>query len=136
MVKCLTEEDKALDLAGGDDRPDSEEVRVARDELKVLHEEKHKTQRVIATVQKELETAQSKTRKLAEVSSELVIVIIIITDNTCKAHRDISAFSYCPSNGQKQQQQQNIKKSTNQLKKHHPHIGLHMKKVFFRESKF
>lgn len=68
LWKHFTEEDKALELAGGDERPESEEVRVARDELRVLHEEKHKTQRVIATIQKELETAQNKTRKLAEVS--------------------------------------------------------------------
>ncbi|KAK7112371.1 kinesin-like protein KIF19 [Littorina saxatilis] len=60
------EDEKALELAGEDGRVDSEEVRVARDELKVLHDEKHKTQRVITTVQKELEVAQSKTRKLAE----------------------------------------------------------------------
>ena len=113
MVNCLTEEDKALDLAGGDDRPDSEEVRVARDELKVLHEEKHKTQRVIATVQKELETAQNKTRKLAEVSSELAVVIIIVADNTCRAHCDVRASSYCPSGGQTQwQKQQQEEEST------------------------
>lgn len=63
----FTEDEKARELAGKDEKPYSEEVQVARDELKVLHDEKHKTQRVITTVQKELETAQNKTRKLAEV---------------------------------------------------------------------
>ncbi|XP_076447209.1 kinesin-like protein KIF19 [Babylonia areolata] len=60
------DEEKALELAGGGERVDPEEVQVARDELKVLHDEKHKTERVITTVQKELETAQNKTHKLAE----------------------------------------------------------------------
>ncbi|PVD37655.1 hypothetical protein C0Q70_00253 [Pomacea canaliculata] len=60
------EDEKALELEGGDDFSDPEEIQTARDELKVLHDEKHKTQRIIATVQKELEVAQSKTRKLAE----------------------------------------------------------------------
>lgn len=60
------EDEKALELTGGDGMSEAQEVRVARDELKVLHEEKHKTERVITTVQKELETAQNKTRKLAE----------------------------------------------------------------------
>lgn len=50
---------------------------MARDELKVLHDEKHKTQRVITTVQKELEVAQSKTRKLAEVSRQWKFVELI-----------------------------------------------------------
>lgn len=58
-----------MELEGGDDFSDPEEIQTARDELKVLHDEKHKTQRIIATVQKELEVAQSKTRKLAEVRS-------------------------------------------------------------------
>lgn len=70
MLKHFTEEERERELAGGDDRPGSSEVHVARDELKVLHDEKHKTQRVIATVHKELETAQNKTHKLAEVSCE------------------------------------------------------------------
>ena len=43
------------------------EVRVARDELQVLHEEKHKTERVKATIRRELDTAREKTQKLEEV---------------------------------------------------------------------
>lgn len=59
------EEDKENELPG---EPGVEpvEVQVARDELKVLHEEKHKTERVKATIQKELEAARLKTQKLEE----------------------------------------------------------------------
>ena len=43
------------------------QVQVARNELKVLHDEKHKTERVKATVQREVDTARAKTSKLEEV---------------------------------------------------------------------
>lgn len=69
-----------MELAGGDELPNSEEVRAAQDELKVLHEEKHKTQQVISTVKKELETAQIKTRKLAEVRKQIKFVKTNISD--------------------------------------------------------
>ncbi|KAI8794146.1 kinesin protein KIF19 [Biomphalaria glabrata] len=42
------------------------EVQMARNELKVLHEEKHKTERVKTTIQRELEAARNKTQKLEE----------------------------------------------------------------------
>ncbi|KAL5019094.1 hypothetical protein ScPMuIL_004816 [Solemya velum] len=64
----LTDSEKALELsgAGSDDIPETEEVRVARDELKVLHDEKHKTEKIRTTVHKELDLAKQKTRKLEE----------------------------------------------------------------------
>lgn len=70
---CLSvaENRKALELSGTgtDEIEEAEEVRTAREELKVLHEEKHKTEKLRATVKKELEAARAKTRKLEEVSS-------------------------------------------------------------------
>ncbi|XP_071106113.1 kinesin-like protein KIF19 [Haliotis cracherodii] len=53
------------DSKGNIIQPD--EVRVARDELKVLHDEKHKTERVRSTVRRELETAKHKMKKLEEI---------------------------------------------------------------------
>ncbi|XP_041363703.1 kinesin-like protein KIF19 [Gigantopelta aegis] len=43
-----------------------EEIRVAREELKVLHDEKHKTEKLRMTVKKELEVARQKTTKVEE----------------------------------------------------------------------
>lgn len=64
------EDTKTLELSGlgSDDVTEPEEVRVAREELKVLHDEKHRTEKIRGTVQKELATAKSKTMKLQEVS--------------------------------------------------------------------
>ncbi|KAH9504088.1 Kinesin-like protein kif19 [Bulinus truncatus] len=64
----FSEEDKENDLpgSGGSDGGEPVEVQVARDELKVLYEEKHKTERVKTTIQRELETARNKTQKLEE----------------------------------------------------------------------
>ena len=53
---------------GTDEMEGAEEVRTAREELKVLHEEKHRTEKIRATVKKELEMARAKTRKLEEVN--------------------------------------------------------------------
>lgn len=53
---------------GTDEIEGAEEVRTAREELKVLHEEKHKTEKLRASVKKELEAARAKTRKLEDVS--------------------------------------------------------------------
>ncbi|GFR64801.1 kinesin-like protein [Elysia marginata] len=62
------EEEKENEAPEGDTGPVTEpvEVRVARDELQVLHEEKHKTERVKATIRRELDTAREKTSKLEE----------------------------------------------------------------------
>ncbi|XP_059157154.1 kinesin-like protein KIF19 isoform X2 [Physella acuta] len=60
----FTAEDKENEAPDSDGEP--VEVQVARDELKVLHEEKHKTERVKTTIQRELETARAKTNKLQE----------------------------------------------------------------------
>lgn len=59
---------KSMELAGvgSDEISDPEEVRIARDELKVLHDEKHRTEKIRSTVYKELEQAKAKTRKLEE----------------------------------------------------------------------
>ncbi|KAJ8319029.1 hypothetical protein KUTeg_004120 [Tegillarca granosa] len=59
---------KAIELsgAGSDDIPEPEDVKVAREELKVLHDEKHRTERVRNTVYKELDVAKQRTRKLEE----------------------------------------------------------------------
>ncbi|KAL8610502.1 hypothetical protein ACOMHN_060422 [Nucella lapillus] len=63
---CPPEEAKALEVSGEGGRGEPQDVSVAREELKVLQDEKHKTQRVIATLQTELQTTQGKTHKLAE----------------------------------------------------------------------
>ncbi|XP_050391529.1 kinesin-like protein KIF19 isoform X3 [Patella vulgata] len=49
-----------------DDVTEPEDVRVAREELKVLHDEKHKTEKVRVTIKRELETAKEKHKKLEE----------------------------------------------------------------------
>lgn len=60
---------KAMELsgAGSDEIPEPEDVKVAREELKVLHDEKHRTEKVRSTVYKELDVAKQRTRKLEEV---------------------------------------------------------------------
>lgn len=60
---------KSMELAGigSDEISDPEEVKIAKDELKVLHDEKHRTEKIRSTVYKELEQAKTKTRKLEEV---------------------------------------------------------------------
>lgn len=62
------EEEKENEAPEGEAVPTVEpvEVRVARDELQVLHDEKHKTERVKATIRRELDTAREKTSKLEE----------------------------------------------------------------------
>lgn len=69
LASLIKDNDKAIDLAGTgtDEMEGAEEVRTAREELKVLHEEKHRTEKIRATVKKELEMARAKTRKLEEV---------------------------------------------------------------------
>ena len=69
LVMFLVDHDKAMDLAGTgtDELEGAEDVKTAREELKVLHEEKHRTEKIRATVKKELEVARTKTRKLEEV---------------------------------------------------------------------
>ncbi|XP_078317515.1 kinesin-like protein KIF19 isoform X2 [Crassostrea virginica] len=66
--KADTEDSKALELAGAgsDELQESDDVRLAREELKVLHEEKHRTEKLRATVMKELEQARVKTRRIEE----------------------------------------------------------------------
>ncbi|XP_060067526.1 kinesin-like protein KIF19 [Ylistrum balloti] len=62
------EDTKTLELAGlgSDDVLEPDEVRMAREELKVLHDEKHRTEKIRGTVQKELDTAKLKTTRLQE----------------------------------------------------------------------
>ncbi|XP_012943320.1 kinesin-like protein KIF19 [Aplysia californica] len=66
--KLLDEEKENSQPSGENvlEAPEPVEVQVARNELKVLHEEKHKTERVKTTVQRELDTARNKTHKLEE----------------------------------------------------------------------
>lgn len=70
-IISVTEEEKENEIPGAENGVEPVEVQVARDELKVLHEEKHKTERVKTTIQRELEAARSKTHKLEEVLSTL-----------------------------------------------------------------
>ena len=44
-------------------------MKTAKEELKVLHEEKYRTEKIRTTVRKELEVARAKTRKLEEVET-------------------------------------------------------------------
>ncbi|WAQ95609.1 KIF19-like protein [Mya arenaria] len=64
LHEILEENKKASEGRGTDEIDD--EIRTAKEELKVLHDEKHKTERLRASVKKELETARAKTRKLEE----------------------------------------------------------------------
>ncbi|XP_062605010.1 kinesin-like protein KIF19 [Saccostrea cucullata] len=66
--KADTEDSKALELAGAgsDDLQETEDVKLAREELKVLHDEKHRTEKLRTTVMKELEQARVKTRRIEE----------------------------------------------------------------------
>jgi len=70
-LMSVTEESKAMDLEGrgSDDLHEPDEVRVAKEELRVLHDEKHRTEKIRSTVSKELEVAKQKTKKLQDVSS-------------------------------------------------------------------
>jgi uncharacterized protein (DUF3084 family) len=65
----FVEDSKALELsgAGSDDLQETEDIKLAREELKVLHDEKHRTEKLRATVMKELEQARIKTRRIEEV---------------------------------------------------------------------
>lgn len=65
----FAEDSKALELsgAGSDDLQETEDIKLAREELKVLHDEKHRTEKLRATVMKELEQARVKTRHIEEV---------------------------------------------------------------------
>ena len=56
-----------LSGTGTDELEAAEEVKTAKEELKVLHEEKYRTEKIRTTVRKELEVARAKTRKLEEV---------------------------------------------------------------------
>lgn len=60
---------KSMEISGlsPDDTLEPEDVKVAREELKVLHEEKHRTEKLRSTVSKELESAKSKTKRLQDV---------------------------------------------------------------------
>lgn len=60
---------KAIDMAGTgtDEIEGAEDVRQAKEELKVLHDEKRRTEKIRATVKKELDMARAKTKKLEEV---------------------------------------------------------------------
>ena len=70
----IVDTSKAMELsgAGSDEVPEPEDVRIAREELKVLHDEKHRTEKLRTTVQKELEQAKGKTRRLEEVGIQSV----------------------------------------------------------------
>ncbi|CAG2199560.1 KIF18_19 [Mytilus edulis] len=81
---------KSMELAGigSDEIVEPEEVKVARDEIKVLHDEKYRTEKIRTTVYKELEQAKSKTRKLEEtvpqkISDEDQTEIVMLM---CKVH--------------------------------------------------
>ncbi|XP_063444138.1 kinesin-like protein KIF19 [Mytilus trossulus] len=81
---------KSMELAGigSDEVVEPEEVKVARDEIKVLHDEKYRTEKIRTTVYKELEQAKSKTRKLEEtvpqkISDEDQTEIVMLM---CKVH--------------------------------------------------
>ena len=52
---------------GTDELEGAEDVRQAKEELKVLHDEKRRTEKIRATVKKELDMARAKTRKYEEV---------------------------------------------------------------------
>lgn len=69
FFNLFTEDSKALELAGAgsDELQETEDVKLAREELKVLHDEKHRTEKLRATVMKELEQARVKTRQIEEV---------------------------------------------------------------------
>ncbi|ESP03922.1 hypothetical protein LOTGIDRAFT_110046, partial [Lottia gigantea] len=54
------------EVGGFDDITEPEDVRVAREEMKVLHEEKYRTEKVRITIQHELENAKDKQKKLEE----------------------------------------------------------------------
>ncbi|KAL3877693.1 hypothetical protein ACJMK2_035359 [Sinanodonta woodiana] len=68
IESLMKENEKALEMsgAGTDELNEPEDVKVAREELKVLNEEKYRTEKVRSTVRKELEMAKEKTRKLEE----------------------------------------------------------------------
>ncbi|XP_052262802.1 kinesin-like protein KIF19 isoform X2 [Dreissena polymorpha] len=68
LHELIEDHKKALDVSGTgtDEIEGAEDVRTAREELKVLHEEKRKTEKLRITVKKELEAARMKTRKLEE----------------------------------------------------------------------
>ncbi|XP_053393592.1 kinesin-like protein KIF19 [Mercenaria mercenaria] len=68
LESLLEENKKAIDMAGTgtDEIEGAEDVRQAKEELKVLHDEKHRTEKIRATVKKELDMARAKTRKLEE----------------------------------------------------------------------
>ena len=64
VAACLDAETEKGSL---ESQSQPEEVRVAREEIKVLHDEKRKTEKLRMTVKKELEAARQKTTKLEEV---------------------------------------------------------------------
>ncbi|KAL4240456.1 Kinesin-like protein kif19 [Mactra antiquata] len=68
LAQLLEENKKSIDMAGSgtDEIEGAEDVRQAKEELKVLHDEKYRTEKIRATVKKELEMARSKTKKLEE----------------------------------------------------------------------
>ena len=62
-----SEKQRDLEGSGSDDIPEPEEVRVARQELLVLQEEKAKTEGLKSKVQKELEQAKKRAARIEEV---------------------------------------------------------------------
>ena len=103
----FVETSKALELsgAGSDEVPEPEDVRIAREELKVLHDEKHRTEKLRTTVQKELEQAKGKTRRLEEVGIQFDVQFEIQMQSSirlkkaCIENQFTTVTSYfCPCN--------------------------------------
>ena len=68
-----SEKQRDLEGTGSDEVPEPEEVRVARQELQLLQEEKAKTESLKAKVQKELEKAKKRAAQIEEVGLYSVI---------------------------------------------------------------
>lgn len=80
FFNLFTEDSKALELAGAgsDELQETEDVKLAREELKVLHDEKHRTEKLRATVMKELEQARVKTRQIEEVHYLCFCILFVL----------------------------------------------------------
>ena len=61
--------EKQRELEGGDELPEPEEVRQAREELKSLEAEKEKTEKLKNNVTKELENAKERAARIEGVST-------------------------------------------------------------------
>lgn len=62
-----TEKQRDLEGSGSDEVADSDEVRLAREELSLLQEEKEKTEKLKTKLQKELDVAKKRASQIEEV---------------------------------------------------------------------